>query len=458
MLTGSKPGPFSCAAASSRSTCSPTRFAGNPLAVVLEPTASIPPRCRRSRANSTVPKPCSCCRRETPSIARSCASSRRRPRFLSPAIRRSARPCCSARARQQADASFVLEEQIGPVRCKVTPAEAGMRPRGVRAAAPAAGHRRGGGRCGIAAALSARRERYRIRRRPAGALVGRCALSRAAARPRAKSAQGTARTCANSRPCLPANNGRGTSCSCARDRSSRATTSTRACSRPRGHPEDPATGVRPAAFAGLHPLLRQATDGRANARDRTGLRDGPAEPDRTHADDRRWKLTVPRSAAAPSLSKARSRLDRGPRAPPRISRSIRLDLCFEPVPWQFAIEQPQAEIDAYFAELQTAKPEMWNGRVLLLQRARDAEGVFRRRLSRNGLCEFYRLAALGFAACRRARLFRCRRCHFGRRRRAARRDGAAHRECRQIYFPAARPIRAILSVTRSILPGASHAN
>ena len=54
----------------------------------------------------------------------------------------------------------------------------------------------------------------------------------------------------------------------------------------------------------------------------------------------------------------------------------RLNLSFEPEPWPFAIER-RREIDAYFAKLRAAKPQMWNGRVLLLRRGEIADGVLR---------------------------------------------------------------------------------
>ena len=53
----------------------------------------------------------------------------------------------------------------------------------------------------------------------------------------------------------------------------------------------------------------------------------------------------------------------------------RLDMRFEPAAWPFAIER-RAEIDAHFAKLRAAKPELWNGRVLLLRRGAIADGVF----------------------------------------------------------------------------------
>jgi 8-oxo-dGTP pyrophosphatase MutT (NUDIX family) len=54
----------------------------------------------------------------------------------------------------------------------------------------------------------------------------------------------------------------------------------------------------------------------------------------------------------------------------------RLDLRFEPAPWLFA-DQRRAEIDAHVAKLRIEKPEMWNGRVLLLRRGEIGGGVLR---------------------------------------------------------------------------------
>jgi 8-oxo-dGTP pyrophosphatase MutT (NUDIX family) len=54
----------------------------------------------------------------------------------------------------------------------------------------------------------------------------------------------------------------------------------------------------------------------------------------------------------------------------------RLDLSFAPKPWDFASEK-RAEIDAYFASLQQAKPEIWNGRVLLLHHQLVNDRVFK---------------------------------------------------------------------------------
>jgi 8-oxo-dGTP pyrophosphatase MutT (NUDIX family) len=52
----------------------------------------------------------------------------------------------------------------------------------------------------------------------------------------------------------------------------------------------------------------------------------------------------------------------------------RLDLRFEPAPWRFADER-RDEIDTHFAQLRVARPEMWNGRVLLMRRGEIAGDV-----------------------------------------------------------------------------------
>ncbi len=48
-----------------------------------------------------------------------------------------------------------------------------------------------------------------------------------------------------------------------------------------------------------------------------------------------------------------------------IVRLDRLELAFAPRPWPFAAER-RDEIDRHFATLRQAKPELWNGRMLLL--------------------------------------------------------------------------------------------
>jgi 8-oxo-dGTP pyrophosphatase MutT (NUDIX family) len=52
----------------------------------------------------------------------------------------------------------------------------------------------------------------------------------------------------------------------------------------------------------------------------------------------------------------------------------RLDLRFEPAPWRFADER-RDEIDTHFAKLRVERPEMWNGRVLLMCRGEIAGDV-----------------------------------------------------------------------------------
>jgi 8-oxo-dGTP pyrophosphatase MutT (NUDIX family) len=54
----------------------------------------------------------------------------------------------------------------------------------------------------------------------------------------------------------------------------------------------------------------------------------------------------------------------------------RLELVLTPKPWAFADEH-RAEIEAYFAELQRAKPAIWNGRVLVMYQHTLADGVLR---------------------------------------------------------------------------------
>ena len=52
----------------------------------------------------------------------------------------------------------------------------------------------------------------------------------------------------------------------------------------------------------------------------------------------------------------------------------RLDLRYEPGAWPFAVAR-RAEIDAHFVKLRADKPQMWNGRVLMMRRGHIADGV-----------------------------------------------------------------------------------
>jgi hypothetical protein len=54
----------------------------------------------------------------------------------------------------------------------------------------------------------------------------------------------------------------------------------------------------------------------------------------------------------------------------------RLELRFAQKPWPFAVER-RDEIDRYFAQLRQGKPELWNGRVLVLHEFAIADAVFR---------------------------------------------------------------------------------
>jgi 8-oxo-dGTP pyrophosphatase MutT (NUDIX family) len=60
---------------------------------------------------------------------------------------------------------------------------------------------------------------------------------------------------------------------------------------------------------------------------------------------------------------------------PTIFTVERLALAFAPKPWAFALER-RGEIDAFFERLKRDKPELWNGRVLLLHHQRVHDGVF----------------------------------------------------------------------------------
>jgi 8-oxo-dGTP pyrophosphatase MutT (NUDIX family) len=59
-----------------------------------------------------------------------------------------------------------------------------------------------------------------------------------------------------------------------------------------------------------------------------------------------------------------------------ISHVDRLDLRFEPKPWGFA-EQHRAEIDTHFIAAQQLKPQLWNGRVLVLHHYSIIDGILR---------------------------------------------------------------------------------
>ena len=120
----------------------------------------------------------------------------------------------------------------------------------------------------------------------------------------------------------------------------------------------------------------------------------------------------------------------------------RLDLRFEPVAWRFAVER-RDEIDAHFAKLRVEKPEMWNGRVLLLRHGEIAGGTLSRRVSRDRLRELHRLARLGLSRHDDAQLLPDGGVALLRRRVPARRDGPPYGDRRTGLFPGrhARPER-----------------
>jgi 8-oxo-dGTP pyrophosphatase MutT (NUDIX family) len=61
---------------------------------------------------------------------------------------------------------------------------------------------------------------------------------------------------------------------------------------------------------------------------------------------------------------------------PRVFHIDSLDLCFAPKLWAFADER-RTEIDAYFNALKREKPNVWNGRVLLMYDRAVENGVLR---------------------------------------------------------------------------------
>jgi 8-oxo-dGTP pyrophosphatase MutT (NUDIX family) len=59
-----------------------------------------------------------------------------------------------------------------------------------------------------------------------------------------------------------------------------------------------------------------------------------------------------------------------------LRRAKALELTVSNAPWPFA-EERRAEIDAHFAKVRAAKPEIWNGRVLLCRNPRADGDVYR---------------------------------------------------------------------------------
>jgi 8-oxo-dGTP pyrophosphatase MutT (NUDIX family) len=78
----------------------------------------------------------------------------------------------------------------------------------------------------------------------------------------------------------------------------------------------------------------------------------------------------------------------------KVSRIDRLDLRLDPAPWVFA-EQRRAEIDAHFVAAQRAKPQLWNGRVLLLRNYGIAGGTLRGAFLETDYASFHAWLAWG---------------------------------------------------------------
>jgi 8-oxo-dGTP pyrophosphatase MutT (NUDIX family) len=73
----------------------------------------------------------------------------------------------------------------------------------------------------------------------------------------------------------------------------------------------------------------------------------------------------------------------------------RLELGIAPYAWPFALER-RGEIADHFATLRRAKPEIWNGRVLLMKDAAIGDGVLRGTYFETGFADFMAWRDWGF--------------------------------------------------------------
>jgi 8-oxo-dGTP pyrophosphatase MutT (NUDIX family) len=73
----------------------------------------------------------------------------------------------------------------------------------------------------------------------------------------------------------------------------------------------------------------------------------------------------------------------------------RLELGIAPYAWPFAQER-RTEIDEHFAGLRRSKPELWNGRVLLMKHAAIGDGVLRGTYFETGFADFMAWRDWGF--------------------------------------------------------------
>ena len=128
----------------------------------------------------------------------------------------------------------------------------------------------------------------------------------------------------------------------------------------------------------------------------------------------------------------------------------RLDLRFEPAPWPFAVER-RGEIDAHFAKLRAEKPEMWNGRVLLLRRGEIAGGTLSGAYLETDFASFIAWRDWGFPDKTMRNCFPMAALRSCRRRVPARRDGRPYGDRRaDLFSRPARPTRMMSWATPSI--------
>ena len=82
-------------------------------------------------------------------------------------------------------------------------------------------------------------------------------------------------------------------------------------------------------------------------------------------------------------------------ATPKVIAVDRLDFGVAPYPWPFAHAR-RGEIDAHFAALRQALPDLWNGRVLLMKDMAVAGGVLRGTFFETGFADFMAWRDWGF--------------------------------------------------------------
>ena len=246
------------------------RFAGNPLAVVLDAEGLDTAAMQAIAREFSHPETVFVFRRPIPRTARGFASSRRRGNCRSPAIRPSGRRCCSAcatAARAGSDCRARGADRPGALhaRDRAAPDTAAPASRS-RNCRPRPGRRRTT-RPSPPRWPRARRDRlWRASARRAGRPATPSPSCRSPGLPRSRAA-GPIRPGSTT----PFRRRRRPTCSAARP-SRRATISMPACSRPAiGVAEDPATGSAAAAFAGLSPRRGELRRRRPRDRHRAGL-------------------------------------------------------------------------------------------------------------------------------------------------------------------------------------------